>query len=174
MRVPDFSMVFDYSTKTSILFELVGLGCVTREIIDKFLAEKVDINAEHNRETLLGLITYQLTKVGRETDFSPIPRKYAVDPEKQDQLIDTALYLIQKKADINSQSHKTGFLPILFSIIPIEQSPYIYKKLLSDKEVISQLNLQEVDPWGRNLAHLFCKDIGEFFHSSTDPEAAKI
>jgi hypothetical protein len=174
MRLSDLSMVFDRNTKTSVLFELVGLGCITKEIINKFLAEKVDINAEHNRETLLSLITYQLTKVGRKTDFLPIPRKYTVDPEKQDQLIDIALYLIQKKANINSESHKTGFLPILFSIIPIEQSPYIYKKLLSDKEVISQLNLQEVDPLGRNLAHLFCKDIGEFFHSSTDPEAAKI
>jgi hypothetical protein len=112
--------------------------------------------------------------VGRKTDFLPISRKYAVDPEKQDQLIDTALYLIQKKADINSISHKTGFLSLLFSIIPIEQNPYIYKKLLSDKEVISQLDLQEVDPWGRNLAHLFCKDIGEVFCSSTDPESAKI
>lgn len=68
--------------------------------------------------------------MGRKTDFLPISRKYAVDPEKQDQLIDTALYLIQKKADINSISHKTGFLSLLFSIIPIEQNPYIYKIII--------------------------------------------
>jgi hypothetical protein len=134
----------------------------------------IDPNKEYNGKKLLDSIAYQLTKVGRETDFSPIPRKYTVDPEKQDQLIDIALHLIHNKADINSRWHKNGFLTTLFSLIPSGQSPHLYKKLLSDKEVISQLDLQEIDLWGRNLAHLFCKDLSEIFYSFTHPIEAKI
>jgi len=57
VRLSDFSMVFDYSTKTSVLFELVGLGGVTREIIDKFLAEKVDFLRVHNVEDHMNFLT---------------------------------------------------------------------------------------------------------------------
>lgn len=58
--------------------------------------------------------------------------------------------------------------------MPSEQGPYLYKKLLSDQEVISQLDLQEVDLWGRNLAHLFCKDLLEIFYSFPDAQKAKV
>lgn len=160
--------------KASVLFNLIDLGCINIEIMDEFLKIGIDPNKEYNGKKLLDSIAYQLTKVGRETDFLPIPRKYAVDPEKQDQLIDIALHLIHNKADINSRWHKNGFLTTLFSLIPSGQSPYLYKKLLSDKEVISQLDLQEIDLWGRNLAHLFCKDLSEIFYSFTHPIEAKI
>jgi len=160
--------------KASVLFNLIDLGCINIEIMDEFLKIGIDPNKEYNGKKLLDSIAYQLTKVGRETDFSPIPRKYTVDPEKQDQLIDIGLHLIHNKADINSRWHKNGFLTTLFSLIPSGQSPHLYKKLLSDKEVISQLDLQEIDLWGRNLAHLFCKDLSEIFYSFTHPIEAKI
>ena len=35
------------------------------------------------------------------------------------------------------------------------------------------MDLQETDLWGRNLAHLFCKDLSEIFYSFTDPIEAK-
>lgn len=160
--------------KFSLLFYLIDSGYANINMVDKLLKKEIDINEWHNGRTLLDSITYQLTKVGRETDFSERPKKYAIDPEKQDQLINVALYLIHNKADINSLSHTREFLTTLFSIIPSEQSPYLYKKLLSDQEIISQLDLQEVDLFQRNLTHLFCKDISEFFYSIPDAQVAKV
>jgi hypothetical protein len=172
-RVREFNI--NYDKKALVLFNLIDLGCINIEIMDGFLKIGIDPNKKYNGKKLLDSIAYQLTKVGRETDFPLLaPKKYVIDPEKQDQLIDIALHLIHNKADINSTWHKNGFLTTLFSLIPSGQSPYLYKKLLSDKEVISQLDLQEIDLWGRNLAHLFCKDLSEIFYSFTDPIDAKI
>lgn len=36
------------------------------------------------------------------------------------------------------------------------------------------MDLEEIDLWGRNLAHLFCKDLSEIFYSFTHPIEAKI
>lgn len=167
---------FNYGTKAPIIFNLIDLGCINIEIMDELLKIGIDPNNTYKGRTLLDSIAYQLTKVVREPDFYNLPRcqKYIVDPEKQDQLIDVALHLIQNNADINSSRHKNGFLTTLFSLIPSGQNPYLYKKLLSHQKVISNLDLQEVDLWGRNLAHLFCKDLLEIFYSFPDAEAAKV
>jgi hypothetical protein len=166
---------FNPDNKTSVLFNLIDLSCITIEIMDEFLKIGIDPNKEYHGKKLLGSIAYQLTKVIREPDVYHMPgiQKYIVSPEKQDQLIDVALHLIHQGAVVNSILHRNGFLTTLFSLIPSGQSPYLYKKLLSDKKVISQLDLQETDLWGRNLAHLFCKDLSEIFYSFTDPIEAK-
>jgi len=166
-------ILFNDDDKFFLLFYLIDSGYANLEMVNELLKIEIDINASHNGRTLLDSIAYQLTKVGRETDFSERPKKYVIDPEKQDQLIDVALYLIHNKADINSGSHTRGFLTTLFSIIPSEQSPYLYKKLLSDQEIISQLDLQEVDFRERNIAHLFCRDLLEIFYSFPDAQVAK-
>jgi hypothetical protein len=168
-------ILFDEEDKFFLLFYLIDSGYANIEMVNELLKIEIDINEWYNGRTLLDSIAYQLTKVGRETDFPLLtPEKYVIDPEKQDRLIDVALYLIYNKADINSGSHTRGFLTTLFSIMPSEQSPYLYKKLLSDQKVISQLDLQEVDLWGRNLAHLFCKDLLEIFYSFPYAQAAKV
>ncbi len=168
-------ILFDEDNKFFLLFYLIDSGYANIKMVNELLKIEIDINEWYNGRSLLDSIAYQLTKVGRETDFPLLaPKKYVIDPEKQDQLIDVALQLIHNKADINSGSHTRGFLTILFSLIPSEQSPYLYKKLLSDQEVISQLDLQEVDLWGRNLAHLFCKDLLEIFYSFPDAQEAKV
>lgn len=168
-------ILFDKDNKFFLLFYLIDSGYANIEMVNELLKIEIDINEWYNGRTLLDSIAYQLTKVSKETDFPLlVPKKYVIDPEKQDQLIDVALYLIYNKADINSGSHTRGFLTTLFSIIPSEQSPYLYKKLLSDQEVISQLDLQEVDLWGRNLAHLFCEDLLEIFCSFPDAQVAKV
>lgn len=165
----------NYGTKDSVLFNLIDLGCINIKIMDEFLKIGIDPNEAYKGRKLLDSIAYQLTKVVREPDFYSMPgiQKYIVSPEKQDQLIDVALYLIHQRADINSNSHKNGFLTTVFSLIPSGQSPYLYKKLLSNQEIISQLDLQEVDLWGRNIAHLFCKDLTEVFDSFIPPIQAK-
>ena len=168
-------ILFDEEDKFFLLFYLIDSGYANIEMVNELLKIEIDINEWYNGRTLLDSIAYQLTKVGRETDFPLLtPEKYVIDSEKQDRLIDVALYLIYNKADINSGSHTRGFLTTLFSIMPSEQSPYLYKKLLSDQKVISQLDLQEVDLWGRNLAHLFCKDLLEIFYSFPYAQAAKV
>ena len=166
-------ILFNDDDKFFLLFYLIDSGYANLEMVNELLKIEIDINASHNGRTLLDSIAYQLTKVGRKTDFSERPKKYVIDPEKQDQLIDVALYLIHNKADINSGSHTRGFLTTLFSIIPSEQSPYLYKKLLSDQEIISKLDLQEVDFRERNIAHLFCRDFLEIFYSFPDTQVAK-
>lgn len=168
-------ILFDEKDKFFLLFYLIDSGYANIKMVNELLKIEIDINEWYNGRSLLDSIAYQLTKVGRETDFSLLaPKKYEINPEKQDQLIDVALYLIHNKADINSGSHTRGFLTTLFSIVPSEQGPYLYKKLLSDQEVISQLDLQEVDLWERNLAHLFCKDLLEIFYSFPDTQKAKV
>lgn len=161
--------------KFFLLFYLIDSGYANIEMVNKFLKKEIDINESHNCRTLLDSIAFQLTKVGRETDFPLlIPKKYNIDPKKQAQLIDVALHLIHNEADINSDGGNTrGFLTNLFSIIPNEQSPYLYKKLLSDQEIISQLDLQEVDFRKRNIANLFCRDLLEIFYSFPDAQVAK-
>ncbi len=167
-------IVVDDNDKFFLLFYLIDSGYGNIEIINEFLKIGITPNEPYNGRTSLDSITYQLTKVGRQTDFSLVPKKYTIDPEKQDQLLDVALHLIHNGANINSDGgHTRGFLPTLFSIIPREQSPYLYKKLLSDKEIISKLDLLEVDILQRNLAHLFCKDVLEIFYSFTNPQVAK-
>lgn len=165
----------DDNDKFFLLFYLIDSGYANIEMVNKFLKKEIDINESHNGRTLLDSIAFQLTKVGRETDFPLlIPKKYNIDPKKQAQLIDVALHLIHKGADINSDGGNTrGFLTNLFSIIPREQSPYLYKKLLSDEDIISKLDLLEVDILQRNLAHLFCKNVLEIFYSFTNPQVAK-
>lgn len=168
-------ILFDEEDKFFLLFYLIDSGYANIKMVNELLKIEIDINDWYNGRSLLDSIAYQLTKVGREKDFSLlIPKKYNIDPKKQDQLIDVALHLIHNGADINSDSHKRGFLTTLFSIVPSEQGPYLYKKLLSDQGVISQLDLQEVDLWGRNLAHLFCKDLLEIFYSFPDAQKAKV
>jgi len=167
-------ILVDDNDKFFLLFYLIDSGYGNIEMVNKLSKIKIDINASHNGRTLLDSIAYQLTKVGRPTDFSLVPKKYTINPEKQDQLLDIALNLIHNGANINSDSgHTRGFLTTLFSIIPREQSPYLYKKLLSNKEISSRLDLLEVDIFQRNLAHLFCKDVLEIFYSFTNPQVAK-
>lgn len=166
-------IVVDDNDKFFLLFYLIDSGYGNIEIINEFLKIGTTPNEPYNGRTLLDSIAYQLTKVGREADFSLVPKKYIINPEKQDQLLDIALHLIHKGADINSGSHTRGFLTTLFSIIPREQSPYLYKKLLSDEDIISKLDLLEVDILQRNLAHLFCKNVLEIFYSFTNPQVAK-
>ncbi|MCP5363592.1 MAG: hypothetical protein H6911_06560, partial [Rickettsiaceae bacterium] len=121
-------ILFDEDNKFFLLFYLIDSGYANIEMVNELLKIEIDINEWYNGRTLLDSIAYQLTKVGRETDFQlVVPKKYVIHPEKQDQLIDVALYLIHNKADINSGSHMRGFLTTLFSIIPSEQNPYLYK-----------------------------------------------
>lgn len=176
VRLSGSSMVSNYDARTSVLFNLIDLGCINMEIMDEFSKIGIDPNKSYKGRTLLDSIAYQLTKVIREPDFYTMPaiQKYIVSPEKQDQLINVALYLIHQRADINSFSHKNGFLTTVFSLIPSGQSPYLYKKLLYQQEVISKLDLQEIDLWGRNIAHLFCKDLSEVFDSFISPIQAKM
>lgn len=176
VRLSGSSMVSNYDDRTSVLFNLIDLGCINMEIMDEFSKIGIDPNKSYKGRTLLDSIAYQLTKVIREPDFYTMPgiQKYIVSPEKQDQLINVALYLIHQRADINSFSHKNGFLTTVFSLIPSGQSPYLYKKLLYQQEVISKLDLQEIDLWGRNIAHLFGKDLSEVFDSFISPIQAKM
>ena len=168
-------VVVQDGNKFFLLFYLIDSGYANIEMVNKLLKTKININESYNGRTLLDSIAYQLTKVGREIDFPLlVPKKYNIDPQKQDQLIDVALHLIHKGADINSDGGNTrGFLTTLFSIIPNEQSPYLYKKLLSDQEIISQLDLIEVDAYQRNIAHLFCRDLLEIFYSFPDKQVAR-
>lgn len=71
------------------------------EIIDQFLKAGADINFVYNGKGYLHLIANKLTEVGREHQLNykkaydiPYVQQYKVDPDKQDKLIETALFLV--------------------------------------------------------------------------------
>ena len=70
-----------------------------------------------------------------------------------------------------------GFLTTLFSMVSGEQTPYLYnnlyKKLLPNQTLVPKLGLTDYDSHGRNLLHLFCRDMFDFFYSIPIPAEAK-
>ena len=145
------------------------------------LFPEVDVNEKYKGRTLLNLVAQQLAKVVRISELnykelSGIPQnnKFTIDPNKQDKLIDVALYLIEQGADINlKDTTHNGFLINLCSMVSGEQTPYLYKKLLSNETIVSKLDLSDFDSHGRNLLHLFCRDMFDFFYSIRTPSQAK-
>jgi fructose-1,6-bisphosphatase len=75
----------DYSTKDSVLFNLIDLGCINIKMMDEFLKIGIDPNEAYKGRKLLDSITYQLTKVVREPDFYNMPeiQKYIISPKKR-------------------------------------------------------------------------------------------
>ncbi len=159
--------------------QLIESGYVDVNMIKLLLG--VDVNEVYNGRTLLNLVAQQIAKVGRKPGLNykelwgiPQNKKFKIDPEKQDKLIDVALYLIEQGADINvKDTTHNGFLTTLFSMVSGEQTPYLYTNLLSNETLVSQLNLSDFDSHGRNLLHLFCRDMFDFFYSMDTPEQAK-
>lgn len=166
--------------RSELLYDLINSGHVNRELIGQFLTAGADINFQKNGYSYLHLIGDQLTLVAREPGFNykevyNIPRvQYLINPEKQDQLIDSALYLIERGANVNLPNlDGSGFLTSVFSKLLGEQSNYLYTRLLQHPLVKSQLSLQDSDIYGRNLLHLLFRDMFDFFYSNPDKPAAK-
>ena len=151
------------------------------EIIDQFLKVGADINFVYNGKGYLHLIANKLTEVGRESQLNykevydiPRIRQYKIDHNKQDKLIETALFFVEKGADINLKNKDgSGFLTSLFGKLPGEQGRYLYLVFLRDENILKQLSLEDCDVYGRNLLHLLFRDMFDFFYSSSDKPSAK-
>jgi len=162
-----------------LLGQLIESGYVDVGMIESFPVG--DVNEKYKGRTLLNLVAQQLAKVGRVPELNykemygiPQNKKFKIDPKKQDKLIDVGLCLIEQGADINlKDTTHNGFLTTLFSMVSGEQTPYLYKKLLSNKTIVSKLDLSLFDSYGRNLLHLFCRDMFDFFYSIPIPAEAK-
>jgi hypothetical protein len=168
--------LFDKEDISKVLYDLVRSGKADMEIIDQFLKAGAYINFVYNGKGYLHLTASQLTAVGREPQLNykevyDIPRiqQHKIDPDKQDKLIETALFLVEKGADINLKNKDgSGFLTSLFSKLPGEQGRYLYLIFLRDENILKQLSLEDCDVYGRNLLHLLFRDMLDFFYSSSN------
>ena len=173
--------LFEKENISKVLYDLVQSGYADMEIIDQFLKAGADINFVSNGKGYLHLIANKLTEVGREHQLNykkaydiPYVQQYKVDPDKQDKLIETALFLVEKGADINLKNKDgSGFLTSLFGKLPGEQGRYLYLVFLRDENILKQLSLEDCDVYGRNLLHLLFRDMFDFFYSSSDKPSAK-
>lgn len=166
---------------SELLYDLVQSGYTDTEIIDQFLKAGADINFVYNGKGYLHLIANKLTEVGREHQLNykkaydiPYVKQYKIDPDKQDKLIETTLFLVEKGADINLKNKDgSGFLTSLFGKLPGEQGRYLYLIFLKNENILKQLSLEDCDVYGRNLMHLLFRDMFDFFYGSSDKPSAK-
>ena len=173
--------LFEKENISKVLYDLVQSGHADMEIIDQFLKAGADINFVCNGKGYLHLIANKLTIVGREHQLNykkaydiPYVQQYKVDPDKQDKLIETALFFVEKGADINLKNKDgSGFLTSLFGKLPGEQGRYLYLIFLKNENILKQLSLEDCDVYGRNLLHLLFRDMFDFFYSSSDKPSAK-
>ncbi|WPX98978.1 Ankyrin repeat domain-containing protein [Candidatus Megaera polyxenophila] len=152
--------LFEKDNISKVLYDLIRSGHADTEIIDQFLKAGVDINFVYNGKGYLHLTASQLTEVGREHQLNykkeydiPYVQQYKIDPNEQDKLIETALFLVEKGADINLKN--------------------LYLIFLRDENILKQLSLEDCDVYGRNLLHLLFRDMFDFFYGSSDKPSAK-
>lgn len=173
--------LFEKENISKVLYDVICSGYADMEIIDQFLKVGADINFVYNGKGYLHLIANKLTEVGRESQLNykevydiPRIRQYKIDHNKQDKLIETALFFVEKGADINLKNKDgSGFLTSLFGKLPGEQGRYLYLVFLRDENILKQLSLEDCDVYGRNLLHLLFRDMFDFFYSSSDKPSAK-
>lgn len=173
--------LFEKENISKVLYDLVRSGYADTEIINQFLKAEADINFIYKGKGYLHLIASQLTTVGREPQLNykevydiPCIQQYKIDPGKQDKLIETALFLVEKGASINLKNKDgSGFLTSLFGKLPGEQGRYLYLVFLKDKNILKQLSLEDCDVYGRNLLHLLFRDMFDFFYNSSNQAQAK-
>ena len=173
--------LFEKENISKVLYDLVRSGHADTEIINQFLKAEADINFIYKGKGYLHLIASQLTTVGREPQLNykevydiPCIQQYKIDPGKQDKLIETALFLVEKGASINLKNKDgSGFLTSLFGKLPGEQGRYLYLVFLKDENILKQLSLEDCDVYGRNLLHLLFRDMFDFFYNSSNQAQAK-
>ena len=173
--------LFEKENISKVLYDLVRSGYADTEIINQFLKAEADINFIYKGKGYLHLIASQLTTVGREPQLNykevydiPCIQQYKIDPGKQDKLIETALFLVEKGASINLKNKDgSGFLTSLFGKLPGEQGRYLYLVFLKDENILKQLSLEDCDVYGRNLLHLLFRDMFDFFYNSSNQAQAK-
>ncbi len=137
--------LFEKENISKVLYDVICSGYADMEIIDQFLKVGADINFVYNGKGYLHLIANKLTEVGRESQLNykevydiPRIRQYKIDHNKQDKLIETALFFVEKGADINLKNKDgSGFLTSLFGKLPGEQGRYLYLVFLRDENILS-------------------------------------